>query len=84
MTPADVLSLTCSGFGVTLDALRGPQRSKYLNSARRSAAKSLKELGLSSPEIGPLLGRDPSTIRFLLTVDPNAPSTTDTRTASRP
>lgn len=67
MTPADILTLTCSGYGVTLDALRGDRKGRYLSAARTSAARSLSELGLSSIEIGPLLNRDPSTVRYLLT-----------------
>jgi chromosomal replication initiation ATPase DnaA len=75
MTPADILSLTCSGYGVSLDALRGPAKGRYVVMARRSAARSLSELGLSSLEIGPILGRDPSTVRYLLTTEPQTART---------
>lgn len=76
MTPADILALTCKGYGVSLDALQGPGRGRYLSTARTAAARSLSELGLSSLEIGPLLHRDPSTVRYLLTTRAACPRPT--------
>jgi len=70
MTPADILDLTCRGFGVTLDAMRARFPGTYVRKARASAIASLKQLGLSSSEVGALLSMDPSTVRYHLTKRP--------------
>lgn len=65
-TPADVLLEAGARFGVTVEALRTGPSTRYLTRARRWVYERLAALGLSSLEIGPILGKDPSTVRFHL------------------
>lgn len=84
MTPADVIRLCCLGHGITLDALRGPGRGRYLSMARKSCVRSLSLLGLSSIEIGLLVNRDSSTVRYLLAQVPGTAPSATSPTRSRP
>jgi chromosomal replication initiation ATPase DnaA len=63
VTPADVIDLTAKGYGVSVEAITGRARTRYVCKARREAIRSLRAIGLSFDEIGALLGnRDHSTL----------------------
>lgn len=64
--PADVLASVCASYGVTIDAIVGPIRSKWLTKARTAAAIELRALGLSLADIGGILNRHHSSILYLL------------------
>lgn len=64
--PADVLVSVCSAYGVTLDALLGPSRSRWIGKARIAAAAELRAMGMSFPDIGAVLGRHHTTVMYML------------------
>lgn len=64
--PGDVLLDACLAYGVTLDALTGPGRSKWLTKARTAAALELRQMGLSLAEIGGLLNRHHTSVLYLI------------------
>lgn len=64
--PADVLVSVCAAYGVTLEALVGRIRSKWLTKARTAAALELRAMGMGLCDIGVLLGRDHTTVMYLL------------------
>jgi len=58
-----VLQSVCDQFAVTLDDLRGPGRSQRVNEPRKVAYRRLRDLGLSLPRIGAIMGgRDHTTV----------------------
>lgn len=59
----DELNLVCHKHGVTLDMLKGKRRTKPIALARHEAMYRLRQLGMSYPRIGTILGgRDHSTV----------------------
>lgn len=64
--PRDVLDDACRTYGVTIDALVGPCRSRWLTKARTAAAIELRALGLSLADIGGILNRHHTSILYLL------------------
>lgn len=64
--PREVLDETCRTYGVTLEALVGPGRSRWLTKARTAASLELRALGLSLADIGGILNRHHTSILYLL------------------
>ena len=64
--PADVLVSVCAAYGVTIEALVGQTRSKWLTKARTAAATELREMGLSLQDIGGVMNRHHTSILYLL------------------
>lgn len=63
--PADALSAVALKYGVTVAAIKGPARSKWISTARKAVCLRLRELGLSVTEIGLMLDRNHTTICYL-------------------
>jgi chromosomal replication initiation ATPase DnaA len=57
----------CEAADLTLEAVRGPERSAHLVEMRRILARFLKERGCSQPRSGRLLNREHTTVHHLLT-----------------
>ena len=67
MTPAEALSAVAASRGVSVEALRGAGRGRYVCAARAAAALELHQLGLSTQEVGAVLGgRHHSTVIYLI------------------
>lgn len=66
--PAEVLAEQAARYGVTVDALCGRGRTKWLAEARRAVVVALYGIGMGSADIGRILGRDRATVRYLASV----------------
>ena len=68
VNPKDLISLVAADFGVTVEELKGPERSRRVTLPRQVAALLLhEEASLNRSQIGRLLGeRDHSTISYTL------------------
>lgn len=66
LRPTDVLASVAHSFGVTVDAITGPARTKYVSSVRREACRRLVDLGLSLSEVGAMLNRDHTTVLYAI------------------
>lgn len=51
---------------VTVERMRGPERNKYVQAARRAAADALQKQGYNSTQIGRIMERDPTTVLAML------------------
>lgn len=56
MTAAGILAAVAAESGVSVEDIKGPSRLSVIVSARRIAARRLREAGLSYPAIGRFLG----------------------------
>ena len=72
MTPEQIIKQVSEETGVSVPRIYEHNRSKYVFKARLRVYKLLRELGLSYPEIGKLLGRDHGTIIKVLQKKRNA------------
>ena len=66
-TPAEVLIAVAAQYGVVVESLSGPTRTRWIVAARTDAAQRLRAMGLSLEEIGGMLARDHSTVYHMLT-----------------
>ena len=65
--PALILEEIALRYGLTVDDLRGPIRTKFVSAARHAAAKALRLNGLGYAEIGVFLGgRNHSTVMYMV------------------
>lgn len=65
--PSDTIARVCRQRSISVDTLRGRDRSRWVSDARREVCRTLHASGMSLEMIGRLLGgRDHSTIRYLL------------------
>jgi hypothetical protein len=46
--------------------MRGPERNKYIQAARRAAADALQKQGYNTTQIGRIMERDPTTVLAML------------------
>jgi hypothetical protein len=46
--------------------MRGPERNKYIQAARRAAADALQKQGYNTTQIGRVMERDPTTVLAML------------------
>ena len=51
---------------VTVERMRGAERNKYIQAARRAAADALQKQGYNSTQIGRVMERDPTTVLAML------------------
>ena len=51
---------------VTVERMRGPERNKYIQAARRAAADALQKQGYNTTQIGRIMERDPTTVLAML------------------
>lgn len=65
-SPVDVVADACRRHSATRADLMGPLKTKWLTKARREVATALVAQGMGLKDIGRLLGRDHSTIHYLL------------------
>ena len=66
MTPEQIIKQVSEETGVSVPKIYEKNRSQYVFRARLRVYKLLRELGLSYPEIGKLLGRNHTTILVTL------------------
>jgi chromosomal replication initiation ATPase DnaA len=67
MNPAEVMREQADRYGVSVEALQGRGRTRWISTARAAVASSLRDLGLSTGDIGRMLGgRHHTTIMYLL------------------
>lgn len=51
---------------VTVERMRGAERNKYIQAARRAAADALQKQGYNTTQIGRVMERDPTTVLAML------------------
>lgn len=51
---------------VTVERIRGPERNRYIQAARRAAADALQKQGYNTTQIGRIMERDPTTVLAML------------------
>lgn len=51
---------------VTVERMRGAERNKYIQAARRAAADALQKQGYNTTQIGRIMERDPTTVLAML------------------
>lgn len=51
---------------VTVERMRGPERNKYIQAARRATADALQKQGYNTTQIGRIMERDPTTVLAML------------------
>lgn len=51
---------------VTVERMRGPERNKYIQAARRAAADALQKQGYNTTQIARIMERDPTTVLLML------------------
>ena len=66
LSPHDLIAATCSRFSITCEMLRSPTRSKWLTQARRHVATTLLDQGMGLKDVGRLIGRDHTTVMYLV------------------
>ncbi len=70
MTPADrynaIIKRVAAERYISVEAIRGKSRDRYVYQARQDIAKELYDLGLSTTQIGKYLNRDHTTILYMM------------------